>query len=86
MDGRIRLYKAIAHMNLYQVDEACSILNDSFEMCDIQEGEVSISHIWQQLYMMKLKKETGITDENILQERTKQVYPLPTHLDFRMHE
>lgn len=86
MDGRIRLYKAIAHMNLYQVDEACSILNDSFEMCDIQEGEVSISHIWQQLYMMKLKKETGITDENILQERTKQVYPLPIHLDFRMHE
>lgn len=85
-DGRLRLYKAISHMGLNQIDEACEIINENFEMCDIQEGEVSISHIWRQLYMMKIKRDEGISDEIQLQKRTDELYPLPESLDFRMHE
>lgn len=85
-DGRIRLFKAIAHMHLGQIEEASSIINEKFEMCDIQEGEVSLSHIWHQLYKMKLKKDTNISDESQLDKMTNEIYPLPQWLDFRMHE
>lgn len=85
-DGRIRLYKAIAHINLLQLEKACEIINESFVMCDIQEGEVSVSHIWKRLYAMKLSKETGITDSAELERLTNEKYPLPKCLDFRMHE
>lgn len=85
-DGRIRLFKAIAHINLGETESACEIINEKFMMCDIQEGEVSISHIWQKLYRMKLKEESGITDENELEILADKIYPLPFRLDFRMHE
>lgn len=84
-DGRIRLFKAIAHINLGETEDACAIVNKDFVMCDIQEGEVSVSHIWQQLYSMKLKAETGLEGDE-LTRRTAEVYPLPRSLDFRMHE
>lgn len=85
-DGRMRLFKAIAHINLGETESACEIINEKFMMCDIQEGEVSISHIWQKLYRMKLKEESDITDENELQALAAKIYPLPFRLDFRMHE
>lgn len=85
-DGRLRLFKAIAHINLEQIDEALEIVNENFVMCDIQEGEVSISHIWRKLYGMKLSRERGITDENEINKLTAELYPLPYCLDFRMHE
>ena len=55
-------------------------------MCDIQEGEVSISHIWKKLYGMKLARERGITDLKEIEKLTAELYPLPYCLDFRMHE
>ena len=85
-DGRIKLYKAIAHINLAQIDDASRIVNDRFQMCDIQEGEVSVSKIWKQLYTMKVKEETGLTDNDEAQRQAEAVYPLPWRLDFRMHE
>lgn len=85
-DGRMRLFKAIAYINLGLIDEALEIVNENFLMCDIQEGEVSISHIWRKLYGRKIMKETGITDETEIKELTAKKYPLPRCLDFRMHE
>lgn len=85
-NGRIRLFKAIAHINLGEIEPACEIVNKDFLMCDIQEGEVSISHIWKQLYKMKLQKDMGIDDETELMRAVAREYPLPKSLDFRMHE
>lgn len=84
-DGRIRLLKAIAHIHLYQPEIACEIVNDSFEMCDIQEGEVSVSHIWHQLYSMLVQKQEGIDDPDMIEDIVSRKYPLPQRLDFRMH-
>ncbi len=85
-DGRLKLFKAIAHINLGQLDKALEIVNEDFVMCDIQEGEVSISHIWRTLYTKKYMLESGITDEGEAKKRTAELYPLPKKLDFRMHE
>ena len=84
--GRLRLFKAIALINLGRLEEAQRIVNKDFVMYDIQEGEVSISHIWKRLYKEIIKKETGITDEAELIRLTAEKYPLPRSLDFRMHE
>lgn len=85
-NGRLRLFKAIAHINLCEYDEAKEIINKDFVMYDIQEGEVSISHIWKRLYKEILRKNTGITDEDELNLLTEEKFPLPHNLDFRMHE
>lgn len=84
--GRLRLFKAIAHLNLGELDEARKIVNKDFIMYDIQEGEVSVSHIWKRLYKEVIRKETGITDEDRLIRLAAERYPLPRSLDFRMHE
>ena len=81
-DGRLRLYKASALMKLERLEEAVEILNDSFTMDDIKEGELSISGIWFELYRKLYKKENGVDDPVKADEK----YPLPKRLDFRMHK
>lgn len=81
-DGRLRLYRTSALMHLDRLEEATEILNNSFSMDDIKEGELSISGIWFELYRRLYKKETGVDDAVKADEK----YPLPKHLDFRMHK
>jgi len=81
-DGRLRLYKTSALMKLERIEEAVEILNESFTMDDIKEGELSISGIWFELYRKLYKKEMGIDDPVKADEK----YPLPKRLDFRMHK
>lgn len=49
-NGRLQLYTVIAYMNCGDTEKAKEILNESFTMTDIKEGELSISSIWTQLY------------------------------------
>lgn len=84
--GRLRLMKGIADMNLGHLNEALSIINADFQMSDIQEGEVTISHIWADLYGMKLARDLNLTDEAEIKRLTAEKYPLPYSVDFRMHE
>lgn len=84
--GRLRLMKGIADMNLGHLDEALSVINENFVMSDIQEGEVTISHIWADLYGMKLARDLNLTDEAEIKRLTAEKYPLPYSVDFRMHE
>lgn len=81
-DGRLRLYKVSALMKLERIEEAVEILNESFTMDDIKEGELSISGIWFELYRKLYKKENGVDDPVKADEK----YPLPKRLDFRMHK
>ncbi len=84
--GRLRLMKGIAHMHLKEIDQATAIINADFTMSDIQEGEVTISHIWAELYGMKLARDLNLTDESEIKRLTEIQYPLPYSVDFRMHE
>lgn len=49
-DGRLRLYTAVARMKSGDPEGAREIVNESFTMSDIKEGELSISAIWAELY------------------------------------
>ncbi len=84
-DGRLKLYKAIAHIRLDELDEAVKIINKDFVLPDIEEGELSVSYVWEDLYQRIISKKTGETCKEILAKMQKEEYPLPDSLDFRMH-
>lgn len=87
--GRIRLYRAIALMNLNRLSEATEIINPDFEMSDIKEGELSVSYLWFELYRRIYAKENNIEyNADDIKQKTEAdaKYPLPKKLDFRMHD
>ena len=58
-------------------------------MSDIKEGELSVSHLWFELYRRIYAYENGIEyDESNdeLKKNADRKYPLPKSLDFRMHD
>ena len=69
-DGRVLYYKALALVRSGDAKTASEIITPDFVMCDIKEGEASISHLWFEIY-------EALTGE--------KEYPLPYDLDFRMH-
>lgn len=87
--GRLKLYNAIALINLRRYDEAKSIINKDFVMSDIKEGELSVSYYWFELYRRIYAKEIGVEynkDNKELIDAADKKYPLPKELDFRMHD
>ena len=82
-NGRIRLFLAISYMNLGELDEAAKIVNNDFFMNDVREGELSISHVWFELYAKIVARDLHIP-ESEAKVRAERLYPLPKHLDFRM--
>jgi len=88
-DGSLKVYYALAKLNLSRFDEAKKIINEDFVMSDIKEGELSVSHIWFELYRRIYAKENGITydgNDKELINKADEKYPLPKSLDFRMHD
>lgn len=49
-NGRMKLYAAIAHIDLGETGQAKFLLNETFTMSDIKEGELSLSAVWAKLY------------------------------------
>jgi hypothetical protein len=70
-DGRLMFYCALSYLRLGNATKAAEIITPDFVMCDIKEGEISISHLWYEIY----EELTG-----------DKKYSLPFSLDFRMHE
>lgn len=86
--GRLRLYKAIALINLDRLEEAAQIINENFDLSDIKEGELSVSYYWFRLYRGLYAKENGLVydkQDKALAQAADAKYPLPKKLDFRMH-
>lgn len=87
--GRLRLYRAIALINLDRLEEAAEIINADFVMSDIKEGELSVSQMWFELYRRLYAKEQGVIynpEDTELIKQADDKYPLPKKLDFRMHD
>jgi tetratricopeptide (TPR) repeat protein len=48
--GRLKLYTAIALVNLGRIEDAKKYVNEDFEMPDVKEGELSVSAVWKSIY------------------------------------
>lgn len=83
--GRMQLLLSVAYMSLGRHSDAARYINKDFKMDDIREGEISLSHIWDELYTEILKLEYPDLEKSAISALQKEKYPLPAHLDFRMH-
>ncbi|MBO5051843.1 MAG: DUF5107 domain-containing protein [Clostridia bacterium] len=84
--GRMRLLLAMAYMRQEAYEKAATIINPDFQMDDIREGEISLSHLWFDLYRALLRKQHPSESEEQIAARQQREYPLPAYLDFRMHD
>lgn len=82
--NRIRLELAKAYIALKRYDDAKEIINPSFILPDIQEGEISTSNIWFELYLAIVKRDNPTLSEEEAEALRQELYPLPKQLDFRM--
>lgn len=82
--SRIRLELAKAFVKLEEYEKAADIINPSFILPDIQEGETSISNLWFELYLKIVQKTNPELSEAEAIKLRGKLYPLPKHLDFRM--
>ena len=84
--GRMQLLLSVAYMKLGRYTDAAKYINRDFKMDDMREGEISLSHVWSELYTAILQKNSPDMNIDELISLQKEKYPLPPHLDFRMHD
>ena len=84
--GRMQLLCAVALISLGEYDRARSYVHPEFKMDDMREGEISLSHVWEDLYCAILREKHPEMSQKELISLQKEIYPLPRHLDFRMHD
>ena len=83
-NSRLQLYTAIALIRTQQYEEAAKIINENFVLNDIEEGEVSLSAVWLDLYRNLITDVPENADEDTIAQLVEEQFPLPAHLDFRM--
>lgn len=86
--ARLRFYKALALTHIGELEAASKIINKDFVMSDVREGELSVSHLWFEIYRGLYAKENAVSyNKNDLDliKKADEKYPLPKKLDFRMH-
>ena len=82
--SRIHLELAKAYISLGRYEEAAEIVNPTFILPDVQEGETSLSNVWFDLYLNIVKRgNPNLSEEDAIALRD-ELYPLPKQLDFRM--
>ena len=84
--GRMQLLASVAYISLGNYAKATEFINTDFQMDDMREGEISLSHVWEELYTSILREKHPEMSEKELVSLQKEKYPLPHNLDFRMHD
>lgn len=84
-DGRLKIYLAQAYLRLGLPEKSAALITPDFVLCDVKEGELSVSKLWYDIYTAIVEKESGVNAEQA-QKIAKEKYPLPNSLDFRMHD
>jgi tetratricopeptide (TPR) repeat protein len=82
--GRMRLLEAQARLALGQIDQAGEIIETLPVIEDIREGELSLSELWLDYNVQRLSRQENCPITPELISRSRQQFPLPANLDFRM--
>ncbi len=70
--GRLQFFYAAALLHVGRIDDAAAVIDGDFVMCDVKEGELSLSKLWFDIYEAKHGKSAPLD-------------AIPYELDFRMH-
>ena len=82
--GRIKYFYAKALMGDDKFDEVEKILKDKFVIDDLQEGEISLYHLWYD-YCSKMIEKNGETVEGSRKSYIREKYPTPSWLNYNMN-
>lgn len=84
--GRVQLLEARACLATDDLRRVEAILNDtSLAIDDLREGERSLSHLWFEMHERRISKAEGVAITEAIKQRVQREFPVPAHLDFRMH-
>ncbi|MBQ7311997.1 MAG: hypothetical protein IJW81_00250 [Clostridia bacterium] len=83
-NGRVALFYARSLTRIGRLDDAAAIMNSKPEVSDIQEGEVSTSAIWLDLYRKIIARDEQRDGADIADAEIFEKYPIPQEIDFRM--
>ncbi len=84
-NGRVALFYARSLTKIGRLDDAAAIMNSKPEVSDIQEGEVSTSAIWLELYRKIIARDEQRDGADIADAEIFEKYPIPQEIDFRMN-
>lgn len=84
-DGRVRVMRARVALRLNRLEEALRLLGPDLVVPDIREGEALLELAWNEAAVHQLARELGSAPEPQLLPAALDRWPLPPHLDFRMH-
>ncbi|MBQ2279124.1 MAG: hypothetical protein II333_11185, partial [Clostridia bacterium] len=83
-NGRVALFYARSLTKTGRLEDAAAIMNSKPEVSDIQEGEVSTSAIWLDLYRKIIARDETRDGADITDAEVFEKYPIPHEIDFRM--
>jgi tetratricopeptide (TPR) repeat protein len=83
-NGRVALFYARSLTKTGRLEDAAAIMNSKPEVSDIQEGEVSTSAIWLDLYRKIIARDENRDGADIPDAEVFEKYPIPHEIDFRM--
>lgn len=84
-NGRLKMLLCACYVKVDELEKAKKMLTKDFVVCDIKEGEYSLSAIWQELYAKVIAKDKGVDVSTVSEREVFEKYPLFEELDFRMH-
>ncbi len=83
-NGRIALFYARSLGKVGRLDDAVKTMRTAPEVSDIQEGEVSTSAIWLEVYRKVIARDEQRDAADITDAEIFEKYPIPQEIDFRM--
>lgn len=84
-NGRLTFFTIVCLIKTGQLEQAAALLTEELVVCDIKEGEYSISQLWVELYRLVMAQKLSVVPEAVSDEAVLERYPLPYTLDYRMH-
>lgn len=84
-NSRLELVLIQCYLALGDYEKTAEMLNVNFVLPDIREGEISLSALWEKLYVAILKKQHPDLPDSEIKRLCSEKYPIPEELDFRQN-
>ena len=81
---RLRLLEGRAALQVDDLDRVAQLFDGNLVVPDLREGELSLSQVWFDYHARRVSRAEGLPVDDALRARIRELYPVPSTLDFRM--
>lgn len=79
---RIQIIRGMIALKLGELDVVEAVLQREYAV--IQEGEITLSSLWFEMWEKRMAEQTGKMIDDDLKAEARRLHPLPAAIDFRM--